>query len=94
MSSGEHSINSQPNDLDFSDDHFEQGIVPSEWGSRVALLGSRSEAEGCALEETIEPAEAAEEAVPTACPPTSLPSVAVRSSSQSSNSSERKPAVV
>ncbi|XP_026291798.1 E3 ubiquitin-protein ligase RNF13 isoform X2 [Frankliniella occidentalis] len=91
MSSGEHSINSQPTDLDFSDDHFERGGLPSQWGSRVALLGSRSEAEGCVLE-ACDAAEVAEEA----CGDTSLPSVSVRSSSSSrgSTSSERKPAVV
>lgn len=96
MSSGEHSINSQPTDLDFSDDHFERGGLPSQWGSRVALLGSRSEADGCVLDdETCEGAEEAEE-VPGSWSPTGLPSVSIRSSSssQKSNSSERKPAVV
>lgn len=96
MSSCEHSINSQP-DLDFSDDHFErgqEGRLESHWGSRIALLGSRSEAEGCALEETCETAEAAEESVPGAA--TGVPPVSVRSSvgQQSSNSNDRKPAVV
>ncbi|XP_034233470.1 E3 ubiquitin-protein ligase RNF13 isoform X2 [Thrips palmi] len=95
MSSGEHSINSQPTDLDFSDDHFERGGLPSQWGSRVALLGSRSEAEGCVLDETCEGAEEAEE-VPGSWSAAGLPTVSVRSSSSSqrSNSSERKPAVV
>lgn len=98
MSSGEHSINSQPLDLDFSDDHFEREGQPSQWGSRVALLGSRSEAEGCVLDETCEGAEEAQEVeeVPGSWSSTDLPSVSVRSSSSSkgSNSGERKPAVV
>ncbi len=90
MSSGEHSINSQPTDLDFSDDHFERQGAPSQWGSRAALLGSRSEAEGCEME-TGEATEAVEQSLGN----TSLPSVSVRSSgSRGSNSSEHKPAVV
>ncbi|KAK3929030.1 E3 ubiquitin-protein ligase RNF13 [Frankliniella fusca] len=90
MSSGEHSINSQPTDLDFSDDHFERGGAPSQWGSRAALLGSRSEAEGCVLE-TCEATEAVEKTDDSS----DLPAVAVQSSgSWASASSEPKPSVV